>query len=65
MTQWYEKIEAADSVEILEEIRIAIFGKKGVLAAEFAKMKTAENDKKAQIAKDLNIAKGKLTALFN
>ncbi len=65
MTQWYEKIEAADSVEVLEEIRIAVFGKKGVLAAEFAKMKTVANEEKAEFAKNLNIHKGKITELFN
>jgi len=31
LTEWYDKIEAADSVAVLEEIRIAVFGKKGVL----------------------------------
>ena len=62
MTEWYDKIEKAQSVEQLEEIRISVFGKKGVLAAEFAKMKTAPNEEKAQIAKDLNNHK---TALMN
>jgi len=62
LTEWYDKIEKAQSVEQLEEIRISVFGKKGVLAAEFAKMKTAPNEEKAQIAKDLNNHK---TALMN
>jgi len=62
---WYEKIEKADTVETLEELRIAVFGKKGILAAEFAKMKDAPNEEKATIAKTLNKAKGELTALFN
>ncbi len=64
MKEWYEKIDAVERVSELEEIRIAIFGKKGVLAAEFAKMKTASNEDKAKIAKELNIHKGKLTALL-
>ena len=34
------------SVEQLEELRISIFGKKGVLAAEFSKMKDIPNDEK-------------------
>ncbi|MEA3373651.1 MAG: phenylalanine--tRNA ligase subunit alpha [Campylobacterota bacterium] len=62
MKEWYDAIDGADSVEKLEEIRIALFGKKGVLAAEFAKMKSAPNEEKAGIAKELNIHKGKLTA---
>jgi phenylalanyl-tRNA synthetase alpha chain len=43
LKEWYDKIKQAQSVENLEEIRIAIFGKKGILAAEFAKMKDAPN----------------------
>lgn len=62
MEAWYSAIESAETVERLEEIRIAVFGKKGVLAAEFAKMKSAPNEEKAAIAKELNIHKGKLTA---
>ena len=64
MKQWYDALEAADSVEILEELRISIFGKKGVLAAEFAKMKDIANEKKGAFAKELNIHKGKLNQLF-
>ena len=62
MKEWYDKINEAQSVETLEEIRISLFGKKGVLALEFAKMKTASNEEKAQIAKDLNNHK---TGLMN
>lgn len=62
MKEWYEKIQNAQSVDEIEEIRISVFGKKGVLAAEFAKMKSAPNEQKAQIAKDLNTHK---TSLMN
>ena len=61
MKEWYDKIKKAQSVEDIEDIRISVFGKKGVLAQEFAKMKTAPNDQKAKIAKDLNMHKGSLT----
>jgi len=61
LKEWYDKIKKAQSVEDIEEIRISVFGKKGVLAQEFAKMKTAPNDQKAKIAKDLNTHKGSLT----
>ena len=60
LKQWYDAIKQAQNVEALEEIRIAVFGKKGVLAAEFAKMKSAPNEQKAQIAKDLNKHKSSL-----
>lgn len=64
MNEWYEKIKEAQNVETLEEIRISVFGKKGVLAAEFAKMKTAPNEDKANIAKELNTHKQALTNEF-
>jgi len=60
LKQWYDAIKKAQSVEELEGIRISVFGKKGVLAGEFAKMKTAPNEQKAQIAKELNVHKNNL-----
>jgi phenylalanyl-tRNA synthetase alpha chain len=62
LKEWYDKIKEAQSVDAIEEIRIAVFGKKGILAAEFAKMKSAPNEQKSQIAKELNTHK---TALMN
>jgi len=64
LEEWYEKIKEAQSVEVLEEVRISVFGKKGILAVEFAKMKSAPNKDKAQIAKDLNKHKQVLTNEF-
>ena len=60
MKKWYDAIKEVQSVESLEEIRISVFGKKGVLAQEFAKMKTAPNEEKGKIAKELNIHKSGL-----
>lgn len=60
LKEWYDKINKAKSVDALEEIRIGVFGKKGVLAAEFVKMKDAQDDEKAKIAKDLNTHKNSL-----
>jgi phenylalanyl-tRNA synthetase alpha chain len=64
LKEWYDKINSADSVESLEDIRISVFGKKGVLASEFAKMKSAPNEQKAQIAKELNTHKSNLMNEF-
>ncbi len=58
-------IESADTLTSLEEVRIEIFGKKGVLAGEFAKMKSVPNEEKKEFAKNLNIQKAKLTKLFD
>ncbi len=60
LKEWYDAIDDATTVERIEEIRISIFGKKGILAAEFAKMKTASNEEKSQIAKELNRHKSSL-----
>ncbi len=65
LKEWYDKINEAQNVDSLEEIRIAVFGKKGILAAEFAKMKTASNEEKSQIAKELNTHKSALTNNLN
>lgn len=65
LKEWYDKINEAKNVESLEEIRIGIFGKKGVLAAEFAKMKSASDEEKSQIAKELNTHKAALTNVLN
>ena len=65
LKEWYDKINSAQDVQSLEEIRIAVFGKKGVLAAEFAKMKSAPNEEKSQIAKELNTHKSALMQLLS
>ncbi|NOQ30457.1 MAG: phenylalanine--tRNA ligase subunit alpha [Helicobacteraceae bacterium] len=65
MIKWYEAIESAQNVKELEELRISVFGKKGVLAEQFAKMKSASNEEKGAIAKELNIHKAKLAQLLN
>jgi len=64
LQEWYDAIASAQSVEKLEEIRIAVFGKKGVLAAEFAKMKSVSDEEKGAFAKELNMHKAKLTDAF-
>jgi phenylalanyl-tRNA synthetase alpha chain len=65
LDNWYEKIRYAQTVGELEEIRITIFGKKGILAQQFEEMKTVPNEQKANFAKELNTHKAELTSLFN
>jgi phenylalanyl-tRNA synthetase alpha chain len=65
LTKWIEKIESAQTPSQIEEIRIAIFGKKGELTAAFAQMKDAPNEDKPRIAKELNDHKTRLNALLN
>ena len=62
--EWLEKINASSTLAELEDIRINIFGKKGILAAQFAKMKDVPNEEKKEFAKNLNILKADLTQSF-
>ncbi len=57
-------IESADTLSMLEEARIEIFGKKGILAAEFAKIKSIEPKDKKIFAQNLNSQKESLTKLY-
>ncbi len=59
------KIKEADDLRSLESVRIEIFGKKGVLAKEFARMKEIPNEEKKAFAQKLNTLKAKLTELFD
>lgn len=60
-----EKISQADSLEKLEKIRIELFGKKGVLAAEFAKLKDIPASEKKAFAEGLNESKTILQSAFD
>jgi len=59
-----DKILGSKNLKELEEVRIDIFGKKGVLAAKFVQLKDIPNEEKKEFAKNLNIEKSKLTKLF-
>jgi phenylalanyl-tRNA synthetase alpha chain len=61
---WLDKINSCSTLTELEEIRIEIFGKKGILAIEFAKMKDVPNEQKKEFAQSLNILKTELTDSF-
>ncbi|MBT3280072.1 MAG: phenylalanine--tRNA ligase subunit alpha [Campylobacteraceae bacterium] len=54
MQEWLDKIESSDSLDTLEQIRIDILGKKGILTAEFARMKDVPNEEKKEFAQNLN-----------
>ncbi len=46
MKELEAKISQAGSLEELEKVRIELFGKRGVLALEFAKLKDIPNPKR-------------------
>jgi len=64
MKELEEKILNSCNLKEIEEVRIEIFGKKGVLASQFAKMKDIPNEEKKEFAKNLNIQKAKLQNMF-
>ena len=54
MQEWLKKIELSESLDVLEQIRIDILGKKGILTQEFSKMKDVPNEDKKSFAQNLN-----------
>ncbi|MEA3513148.1 MAG: phenylalanine--tRNA ligase subunit alpha [Campylobacterota bacterium] len=54
MKEWIDKINSSDTLENLEQLRVDILGKKGVLTLEFAKMKSVPNEEKKAFAQNLN-----------
>ena len=54
LKEWINKIEAANSLETLENLRVDTLGKKGVLTLEFAKLKDIPNEEKKAFAQNLN-----------
>jgi phenylalanyl-tRNA synthetase alpha chain len=62
MQEWLNKINSSKSLDELEQLRIDILGKKGVLTLEFAKMKDIPNKEKKEFAQILNKHKGSLTS---
>jgi phenylalanyl-tRNA synthetase alpha chain len=60
-----KKMEEASSLDALEKVRVEIFGKKGILAAEFAKLKDVPGPEKKAFAEGLNARKADLHEYFN
>ena len=65
MKELQQKITDANSLETLEKVRIELFGKKGILATEFAKMKEVPGPEKKAFAQGLNEKKASLQASFD
>ena len=65
MEELEKKIEEASSLEELEKVRIEIFGKKGALAAQFARLKDIPGPEKKAFAEGLNRQKAELQERFD
>ena len=59
-----KRIEEVSSLETLEKIRVEVFGKKGLLAAEFSKLKDIPGSEKKAFAEGLNNQKATLQKTF-
>ncbi len=64
MDNYIDKIKSAVDLDELEKLRIEIFGKKGVLASSFIKLKTLANEEKKEFASKLNILKKELSEIL-
>ncbi|EJF06129.1 phenylalanyl-tRNA synthetase, alpha subunit [Thiovulum sp. ES] len=61
MDKFFTELENCESLEKLENLRIAVLGKKGELAKGFANMKNLEPSQRKDVAKELNEVKVKFT----
>jgi phenylalanyl-tRNA synthetase alpha chain len=61
LQEWLTKIDNSGSLKELDDVRIAILGKKGVLSKEFAKLKDIPNSDKKSFAENLNQSKEFIT----
>lgn len=59
MEEIFSRINGAITTAELEEIRIAVMGKKGILTARFAELKNCDETQKRALAKELNLLKVK------
>ena len=57
MEEIFSRINGTISTAELEEIRIAVMGKKGILTARFAELKNCDETQKKALAKELNLLK--------
>ena len=65
MKELEDKIVQTETLEALEKVRIEIFGKKGVLSSQFAKMKDIPGKEKKAFAEGLNKTKASLQSKFD
>lgn len=57
MEEIFSRINGAITTAELEEIRIAVMGKKGILTTRFAELKNCDETQKKALAKELNLLK--------
>jgi hypothetical protein len=58
------KLQNINSLELLEELRVEVLGKKGLLAKEFARLKDIPNKDKKEFAQNINSFKVEFNSAF-
>jgi phenylalanyl-tRNA synthetase alpha chain len=61
LQEWLKEIDDSSTLKNLDDVRIAILGKKGYLSKEFAKLKEIPNEEKKDFAENLNKIKQLVT----
>lgn len=65
MQKFIDEIQNAKTLNELENLRIAVLGKRGSLTAEFAKLKDLEGEEKKEFAAKINQLKENFNKAFN
>ncbi|EAI9065406.1 phenylalanine--tRNA ligase subunit alpha [Campylobacter lari] len=64
MQDMIEKIASASTLAELENIKVSVLGKKGILTLEFAKLKDLQGEEKKEFANGLNKARDKFNEAY-
>ena len=64
MKELITKLQNTNSLELLEELRVEVLGKKGLLAKEFARLKDIPNKDKKEFAQNINSFKVEFNSAF-
>ncbi|KAB0589096.1 phenylalanine--tRNA ligase subunit alpha [Campylobacter lari] len=64
MQDMIEKIASASTLAELENIKVSVLGKKGILTLEFAKLKDLQGEEKKEFANDLNKARDEFNEAY-
>jgi phenylalanyl-tRNA synthetase alpha chain len=65
LNEWLEKINNCSDLKELDDLRVAILGKKGILSKEFEKLKSVPKEEKKAFAQNLNEQKESFTNVLN
>jgi phenylalanyl-tRNA synthetase alpha chain len=65
LNEWLDKIKNCNDLKELDDLRVAILGKKGILSKEFEKLKSVPKEEKKEFAQNLNEQKESYNSAIN